>query len=145
RDPVVEVACLADYPYELVDTAGEGPAATPVDAAALQRARAATGMRVLVVDGSVGPTATDPALRRGAVGVATKADLPRGPWPDDFACDLRVAATDAASALRGEFGDLLRRRRGLPPAGPVGGPAALTAADAVELRRLASAAGLGPA
>jgi len=146
RDPVVEVACLADYPYELVDTAGEGPVATPADAAALARARAATGMRVLVVDSSVGPTPADRALlRAGTIVVATKADLRPGPWPADFACDLRVAATDAASALRSEFGELLRRRRGLPPAGPVGGPAALTAADADELRRLASATGLRPA
>ncbi len=146
RDPVAEVTCLDDYPYELVDTAGEGAAATAVDTAAIERARRFDdGVRMLVVDGSVGPTAADRALLRpGTIVLASKADLPSAQWPAAVPCDLRVAGADPTGAadLRLAVGTLLRRCRGLPVAGPVGGPAALTTADEGALQRLASAAGL---
>src|SRR5262249_27768427 len=52
RDPLRERTALSGYPYELVDTAGEGEAATPVDEAAQRRARAAAAgaLRLLVID-----------------------------------------------------------------------------------------------
>jgi hypothetical protein len=58
-------------------------------------------------------------------------------------CDLRLCCGDAgaAPAVRAAVGEALRARRGLPPAGPVGGPAALTQGQRQRLLRLASAAG----
>lgn len=142
RDPIAEATTLAGYPYELVDAAGEGPAPSLVDALALAAARRErTGASaVLVVDRAVGPTAVDRSLTHGALLViANKADLAPAPWPADVPCHATLAAARGdPAAIRAEVGNLLRLRRGLPAAGPVGGVAAL---DATQRRRLADAGG----
>lgn len=140
RDPIAEPTELAGYPYELVDTAGEGDAATPVDAAAIERGRVLRrgALRILVVDGALGPAGADRLLARHAtLVVATKGDLPAALWPADVPRHAVCSAiADDAAALRGAFGQLLRAARRLPPAGPVGGVAALSE---TERRRLAAA------
>ncbi len=142
RDPVAEVTTLQGYPYELVDTAGMGEFASVLDArafAAGQRLRQ-EALVVLVVDAARGPTPIDRALLAAqggvAVVVANKADLPAWPWPADLPTPLSVScATQGAAELRANLGARLRACRGLPPAGPVGGPAAL---DAAQWARLAA-------
>ncbi|MGE3352164.1 MAG: GTPase, partial [Planctomycetota bacterium] len=134
RDPVADHTTLDGYPYELVDTAGDGPVAAELDRRAQDRGRALRdGAAVLlVVDGSrpIGP-AELPLLRRlGAAAllvVATHAELPSAPWPADLPRHLQTGCGDpgSAPAVREAVGAALRQRRGLPPAGPVGGPAAL--------------------
>ncbi|MCR9247572.1 MAG: 50S ribosome-binding GTPase [bacterium] len=152
RDPVGELTTLAGYPYQLFDTAGEGPTASELDAAAIARGRElrAGALVLLVIDGHRGPTAADRALYAACEDVfviATKNDLPAAPWrptadaapqPGDLAgdlpCDLRCAAAhDDPASLRTRLGEALRGRRRLPAAGPVGGPAAL---DRVALAAL---------
>jgi small GTP-binding protein len=141
RDPIVEATSLAGYPYELVDTAGEGPAAAAVDAAAIAAGRSwrRGALVVLVVDGGLGPSALDRELLASAdVVVATKTDLCGPGWPPDLPCHLRLSCTEQdAATVRRAFGDLLRAVRGLPSAGPVGGPAALTEAELRQLERRA--------
>jgi len=141
RDAVRETTCLAGYPYELVDTAGEGAVGTAIDRRALELARAerATADRILVVDGSLGPSAIDRELGDArTLVVASKADLPAAPWPADFPCALALACRDPASApvVRARLGELLQQRRGLPAAGPVGGPAALDQAQLAAVMAL---------
>ena len=132
RDPIAEVATLCGYPYELVDTAGEGPAEAAVDVAAIAagRSRRAGAMALLVVDQSRGPTHVDRELFEllgpGTLVVANKSDLPGIAWPGDFPCRARLSGTTNDSpGIRRAVGELLREARGLPAAGPVGGPAAL--------------------
>lgn len=140
RDPIVERTTLAGYPYELVDTAGEGPVAGPVDARAIDAGRALRegALVVLVVDRERGPTGIDRELaRRATVVVANKSDLHGAAWPPDLPCHLRVSCTfDDAASVRRAVGELLRSVRRLPPAGPVGGPAALCTAQREHLERL---------
>jgi small GTP-binding protein len=143
RDPVTEQTELGGYPYEFVDTAGEGPTATELDRQALGRARAerARGLQLLVVDGGRGPQPGDRALwNELVVVVATKADLPPAPWPADLPRHLQVSCVDPAASptVRRAVGAVLQRWRRLPAAGPVGGPAAL---DADQAARLEAAAG----
>lgn len=150
RDAVTETTCLSGYPYELTDSAGEGPAPAAIDRLAQDQARRlrAGSDWLLIVDGSVGPDAIDRCLWRSPVPViATKADLPAAPWPGDLPRDLAIDGRDEASApaVRGAVGELLRRRRELPPAGPVGGPAALDDEQLVALQAAASRAGVAPA
>lgn len=137
RDPVRERTVLDGYPYELIDTAGEGEAALPVDERAIARGRElrAGAHLLLVVDASIGPSERDRELARTAgLVIANKSDLPAGRWPDDLPCALCISCTTEASLrLRTEVGRALRRRRGLPAAGPVGGPAALCSDDAESL------------
>lgn len=146
RDPVAEVTTLAGYPYELVDTAGEGVAHTELDEAAIARGRAqrADALLVTVVDGARGPRAGDVALAaRSALVVRSKADLPPARWPDAVRCDASVACEqEQPPALRDRFGALLAAARGLPSAGAVGGFAAL---DADQLRALEALDVDGPA
>ncbi len=137
RDAVSAVTSLDGYPFELVDTPGEGPA-VGIDALAQQRGRALRdgSVLVLVVDGSAPPEPVDHALAADcALVVATRADLPPAPWPAALRIDLRVHGLDPvrAPAVRAAIGARLRALRGLPDAGPVGGPAAL---DAVQLQQL---------
>lgn len=135
RDPVRETTSLSGYPYELVDTAGEGdPGVEGLDAAAVARARRERrgALCLLIVDASRGPAAIDRALLAPDVlpdvlVVANKVDLPAAPWPEGVPRALSVQAADPAAApgIRTAAGELLRSHRGLPPAGAVGGPAAL--------------------
>lgn len=137
RDPIAEPVLLAGYPYELVDTAGEGPVADAVDAEALAAGRALRdgGIAILVVDRATGPDGATRALAATvAMVVATKADLPAAAWPADVRCDFAVAAPNAAPGeLATLLGERLRAQRSLPVAGPVGGPAALTSAEFAAL------------
>jgi small GTP-binding protein len=130
RDPVSETTTLAGYPYELVDTAGEGQTRGNLDRAAIElgRERRVGACVVLVVDGASGPTGHDRGLlATSELVVATKSDLPRGTWPADFPCALWTSTVaDHSAAVRARFGELLRGHRQLPPAGAVGGFAALT-------------------
>lgn len=141
RDPVAERTVLAGYPYELIDTAGEGPASAPVDAEAIERGRAQRrdAIVVLLVDAGLGPTAADRALLADSdLVIASKSDRPRAPWPATMPCHAEVSALAGdLAALRTAFGERLRRHRGLPPAGPVGGFAALSVAQLEALRALA--------
>lgn len=129
RDPISECTVLDGYPYELLDTAGEGPAASAVDAIALAAARRArqTAAVVLVVDGAVGPSPSDRALAPGALLVVrNKCDLPPARWPDDVPHHVSVSCVgEDPAAVRTLVGVALRCRRELPPAGRVGGAAAL--------------------
>ncbi len=129
RDPVAEVTTLCGYPYELVDTAGEGPAAAAVDVAAIAagRSRRVGAMALLVVDQSRGPTDIDRQLvGPGTLVLANKTDLSGPAWPGEFVCHARLSSTTTDSAaVRRMVGELLRQARALPTAGPVGGPAAL--------------------
>lgn len=129
RDPVAEVTMLGGYPYVVVDTAGEGRPQDPVDAAAQQlgRRQRAGAILLLVVDASIGLQSCDRALLGpGVVVVANKVDLPVPAWPAEVPCHLRVSARNEESgAVRTRVGECLRKVRGLPPAGPVGGAAAL--------------------
>ncbi|MCY2957965.1 MAG: 50S ribosome-binding GTPase [Planctomycetota bacterium] len=150
RDPLREVTCLEGYPYELVDVAGAGEAIDSIDAKAQARARAeqAAGELLIVVDGSLGPTDQDRALwSPQAVVVVSKADLPPAAWPEDFPVDLRVACADPASAgrVRAALGAVLQKRRRLPVAGVIFGPAALSEEQWCSLRAAAGAAGLDSA
>lgn len=133
RDPVVERTALAGYPYELVDTAGEQPDATGVAAAAIAGGRRLrdTALVLLVVDAALGPTAVDRTMSQaGPLVVASKSDLPRALWPEDMPCHAAVSVLrQDAGTVRTLIGELLRRHRELPPAGPAGGPAALCAAQ----------------
>jgi small GTP-binding protein len=143
RDPVREVTTLCGYPFELVDTAGEGEAASTIDAAAIERGRAlrAGACVLLVVDLARGIGAVERTVLAavpGALVVANKADLPPACWAADVPCALRIAAArDEPAAVRRALGELLRVHRGLPPAGPVGGPAALDDAGLAALDALA--------
>ena len=142
RDPVQEATTLCGYPYELVDTAGEGESSSPVDRAAMQRGRALRpqALVLLLVDGSLGPGAWHRRQRSSATWlVATKGDLTQAPWPADLPCDLRISCRgpDASSRVRWQVGECLRGWRQLPAAGPVGGPAALSAEQWQRLEALA--------
>ena len=130
RDPVAEQTVLDGYPYLLVDTAGEGPAATPADLEAVHRGREERrdSLLVLVVDGASGPSARDRALAGAATAVIhNKSDLPPADWPANVPCDAVLSCrADDPARIRETLGRLLRLRRSLPPAGPVGGAAALS-------------------
>lgn len=146
RDAVAEQTTLAGYPYELVDTAGEGPCEAEVDREAIEVGRAlrAAGHVLLVVDASRGPSVFDRELaERGAFVVANKVDLPAAPWPADMPCHLRTSCLAAgADTLRNEVGELLRASRRLPVAGRVGGPAALDRQQLADLAVLRTSAEL---
>ncbi len=131
RDPVREIAVLGGYPYELVDTAGEGEVHSTTDREALLRARRERegSMRLLVVEGSAAPTETDFAMRDAdTVVIGSKADLGSADWPEHFVADVCVSCLDPLSApgVRSLVGEKLRDVRGLPLAGPVSGVAAVT-------------------
>lgn len=139
RDPVREVAVLGGYPYELVDTAGEGEVHSDVDRRALDRGRRERvgALRLLVVDGSRIPGQAARALRDArTVVVRSKADLVPAVWPEDFVADLQVSCLDPlnTSEVRTVVGERLRLFRDLPPAGPLGGVAALTDSEMLRLR-----------
>jgi tRNA U34 5-carboxymethylaminomethyl modifying GTPase MnmE/TrmE len=140
RDPVREGTLLDGYPYELIDTAGEGEVADALARRALDLARRARrdGLLLLVVDGGRGPSASDRAIRNDhTVVVRNKSDLPAASWPDDFPPDVTLScrADLDAAAIRHAVGAALRRLRALPPAGPVGGPAALDDEELEWLQR----------
>jgi tRNA U34 5-carboxymethylaminomethyl modifying GTPase MnmE/TrmE len=146
RDPVRERTVLGGYPYELVDTAGEGSVALDVDHRALELARAerarAGVLRILVVDGQRAPGPLERELHRErTLAVRTKVDLPGADfaWPEWLAPAVAVSCLEPADAplVRARVGEALRALRALPPAGPVGGPAALSAAQEAELDALA--------
>jgi small GTP-binding protein len=137
RDPVAEQTVLDGYPYLLVDTAGEGPTTTPADLEAVHRGREERrdSLLVLVVDGATGPSAQDRALARTATAVIhNKSDLPPVTWPANIPCDAVLSCrADDPARIRDTLGRLLRLRRSLPPAGPVGGAAALSPGQLDEL------------
>jgi small GTP-binding protein len=148
RDPVREPTTLSGYPYLLIDTAGEGAVQDPIDAAARALGRAArrAAWRLLVVDGQLGVGAVERRLLDSrTLVIRNKVDLPQAPWPAGFPCPLPACAADPGGGpeLRLRIGEALRLRRGLPPAGPAGGPAALTRAELASLRNLSQ--GLRPA
>ena len=139
RDPILEVTVLSGYPYEVVDTAGECPAGSTqeIDALAIEAGRALRegALTVLVVDGHRQPSAWDRRLRDVAsLIVASKSDLPAAEWPNEFPCHAHVSVQLPSAQLRGLLGELLRSIRRLPPAGRVGGFAALQQSDLVRLR-----------
>lgn len=139
RDPVRETTILAGYPYELVDTAGHGEAVGEVDRRAVAVARrewAAADVLLLVVDAQRGVSPFDRRVLEEAaarvVVVWNKIDAVADPSgleasPGSPVAGLVVSAIDTASApaVREELGQLLRLRRGLPVAGPLGGPTPL--------------------
>jgi len=143
RDPVTECTALDGYPYELVDTAGEGLAGSAVDAAAIEMGRRlrASAELILVVDAALGPSSGDRALAdQATLVIANKCDLPPRAWPSEVPCHLQLScATWDPARIRTEIGRNLRRLRGLPAAGPVGGFAALSTGQLQHLERLAAA------
>ena len=141
RDPVAEVVVLAGYPYELVDTAGEGRMADAVDEAALALGRQARdgAFRILVLDGSREPEAAELALLPCAdLVIASKSDRPRKEWPAGVPRHLEASVVDDLAGIRQRLGELLRATRGMPVAGPVGGFAAL---DRDQMARLLAISG----
>lgn len=129
RDPVVEATNLGGYPYEVVDTAGEGPTGSALDRGAIEAGRRLRpgSLVVLVLDLSRGAAGVDRALVAQAdLVLGNKADLPgeRGPGPVDCAARISCATQDGGT-IRRVVGELLREMRGLPAAGAVGGIAAL--------------------
>ncbi len=138
RDPVREATTLCGYPYELVDTAGEGGAEHELDSAALLlgRRERQLGLCLLVVDGSRDASASDLSLHGcESLLVRTKTDLPQAEWSSDLGPSVRVSCLDAAQsgAVRTLVGEALRVMRGLPLAGPVGGLCALGSRQRAEL------------
>lgn len=150
RDPVAEVVVLDGYPYELIDTAGEGVAVDAIDARAMRlgRARRADAWRLVLIDASAVDGAAASAVDRELIAesersvvVGTKRDLAGSGWPTGLrAPDLRVSCLDPrdAPAVRVAAGVALRRRRGLPPAGRLGGVAAFSAEQFDLLRSVAA-------
>jgi hypothetical protein len=99
---------------------------------------------LLVVDTSRGPDAlTEALMGPDTLVVCTKTDRPRAQarWPDWLTPRVEVSCGDAAdaAAVREVVGEALLRFRGLPPAGPVGGPAALDRAQYEALTAALSA------
>jgi tRNA U34 5-carboxymethylaminomethyl modifying GTPase MnmE/TrmE len=143
RDPVAECTTLDGYPYEFVDTAGEGSAGSAVDAVAIELGRRlrTSAELILVVDAAVGPSSSDRALaEQAALVIANKCDLPVRAWPSEVPRHLLVScATWDPARIRLEVGQNLRRRRKLPAAGRVGGFAALTSGQLRHLQDLAAA------
>lgn len=129
RDPVAESTALGGYPYEIVDTAGEGPTGSTLDRGAIEAGRLLRpgALVVLVLDLSGGSHAVDRALVAEAdLVLGNKADLPGKSGPVRVDCDARIScATQDGGAIRRLVGELLREVRGLPAAGAVGGIAAL--------------------
>lgn len=133
RDPVREIVTLEGYPYELIDTAGEGDIVDAVDARAiaLSRTARAPAMQVLVVDASAGFGGTERSLLAqcpAALVLRTKMDLDPAPWPEDLplpGVDVSCAGDDIAPLVRVRVGAWFRRLRGLPTAGPLDGVAPL--------------------
>lgn len=127
RDAVCEPVVLSGFLYELVDTAGEGDAASVVDADAIERGRRMRkgAIVLLVVPAGACLSPTDEELvAGGALLVRSKGDLVAAAAVAEPG--LRVAAVSESPAdVRIAVGEALRRHRGLPPAGAVGGPAAL--------------------
>lgn len=139
RDAVAETVELDGYPYLLVDTAGEGEVAPGLDESALARAREERrrGLRLLVIDGHRVPSFSDREIRdENTLVVRSKADLPPAPWPSDFDSEVTVSGLHPvdAAGIRTQIGGALRRHRGLPPAGPAGGLAAIDAGEMAALR-----------
>lgn len=133
RDPVAETTTLSGYPYEIVDTAGEGPTGSALDRGAIEAGRLLRpgSLVVLVLDLSSGSPAVDRALVAGAdLVLGNKADVQSGTGRVRVACDALVScATQDGGVLRTVVGELLREIRGLPAAGAVGGIAALEPAQ----------------
>ena len=82
--------------------------------------------------------------------VCNKRDLPQATrsWPVALAPRVPVSCLDPAQAclVREVVGEALRSLRELPPAGPVGGPAALDTSQRQALEKaLARAGGASPA
>lgn len=129
RDAVCEPVVLSGFLYELVDTAGDGDAASVVDVEAIERGRRLRqGAIVMLVipAGARLSSAEEGLLAGGALLVRSKCDLVA--TPDVAEPGLRVAAAvDPTSEVRAAIGEALRRHRGLASAGAVGGPAALDA------------------
>ncbi len=149
RDPVRESCILDGYPYLLVDTAGEGPAHSTVDQAAQAAARQLRthGLRLLVVDGSKGPAATDRELcQPETLWLRNKMDLPQADWPDELQplVELFCQQEGSAASIRTQVGQALRRLRGLPIAGAVGGPAVLDQSQLESLRQAMTESALAP-
>lgn len=121
RDAIAEVTTLAGYPYELVDTAGEGRAESNLDAAAIESGRSwrSGAFLILVVDGSLGPQGSDRELAAiSDLVVSSKSDLVQADWPVGMARDVEISAHhDSAEAARAALGGLLARLRGLPVSG----------------------------
>jgi tRNA modification GTPase len=147
RDPVREDVLLAGYPYELVDTAGRGPAADELDLRAQQageRAAETGALVLLVADGGQAFGTVERALLPGAaLVVRAKADLPQVRWdvePRVPVVEVRALEPLASAAIRREIGAALRILRGLPPAPQrgVGGIAALSTDDLRRVEVLAA-------
>ncbi|MEC8251973.1 MAG: GTPase [Planctomycetota bacterium] len=140
RDPITEVTTLGGYPYELVDTAGEGEAASSLDAAAIERGRAsrAGALVVGVVDGARGPDPGDAELLGGcALVVRSKRDLPLAGWPAWCRLDASFSAREQPpQEVREALGALLAAARDLPVPGATGGFAALDDAQLDALKRV---------
>ncbi len=140
RDAILERTSLSGFPFELVDTAGEGPTASAIDTEAVRRGRELRrgAITVLVIDAARGPTSQDRELAACSdLVIANKSDLGPRRWTTDVPCHLTLSAvSDEAPDLRAAVGECIRTFRGLPAAGPVGGFAALTATQFASLAGL---------
>lgn len=145
RDLVRESAVLDGYVYDLCDAAGEGEARTPLDEAAIESARSTRGEAAWLVVLDAGREIDEVEqswLGQAAVVVRNKADKPgraRGPAAHSI---LVSALMDHGAMLRSAIGLELRRWRGLGPAGPVGGAAAIEDGQLERLVQCAARHGL---
>lgn len=144
RDAVREPVMLSGFLYDMVDTAGEGPVATAVDADAIQQGRRLRqdAVVVLVVPAGIGLShAEEQLVVEGAVLVRSKGDLVGCAGPPEPG--LRLSSTaDSPVLVRATLGDALRRHRGLTVAGSLGGPAALDAEQWALVRAVALRLGI---
>lgn len=138
RDAVQELVVLGGYLYELVDTAGDGLACAFVDRDAIDRGHRLRRDALLALVAPAGEplVAEDLALvAAGAILIRSKSDLANDVARDGADGVLRIAARSETPAnLRSAFGEALRHHRKLPPAGRLGGPAALDAGQRASLR-----------
>lgn len=144
RDMVAEAVALSGLLYEVVDTAGEGPASGDVDAVAIERGRRRRqdAMVVLVVPaGECLTPAEERMVASGALLVRSKGDLV-GPDASPGQGVRLSAASGCPHSVRKVVGEALWRHRGITPAEALGGPAAIDAEQWHLLRDLAQRLGI---
>jgi hypothetical protein len=148
RDSIVADVHIGGFPYRVVDTPGHiarDAAADSLDLSAVRcsRRHRSRGLRLLLIDGQAGPSSADYLLANAAhlVLVTKVAHLP-DTWPRDLRADLALDSIAAGStAVRDLLDVVLRRIRGLPSPGPVGGFAVTSSVELrqmLRLRRVAS-------
>ncbi|HUQ69312.1 MAG TPA: GTPase [Planctomycetaceae bacterium] len=143
RDVVTAVTAFDGWPVQLSDTAGLRATSSKLEAAGIERARAAlrsADLQLIVLDLSERPTETDRQLLvewPDALVVANKCDL-----PDRWEKVVPTSALRVSSLTRAGLDELQRElvRRLVPRVPPPGTAIPVTLGQINELRRLRSVA-----